>query len=259
MKRSRNLEDSASSGWRPWVFARFWHSWSFCVVLWALLVPSSRMLGQYYEPREYAPFEGRLLSLGPLLCDFRPRPDNTTPDSAVIDFRRWMPVVGFRQGPAEVMVGYTTYSLGGRTRSMVILSAQFSRDVPITGKRPGALVLPVALTADFTRADGIGLERDNFNVASVGLGAGLKYRYYTADIDFSVQVIQAAQFSSEGIGVGGGFSALTVGNVFLALHEVLLFDGVAVGYRVRYQTWAMNESKFNYRSFFHGPYLGIMF
>ncbi len=231
-----------------------------CVLLLALVVGCrSSALAQYDEPREYRPFEGRILSLGALALDFQPRPGNTGPDSSLIDFRRVMPVVGFRQGPVEIMLGYTTYSLRNARRSTVLLSAQFSQDVPLAGKRPSALLLPLTLTADFTKAEGTGFERENFNIASVGLGAGLKYRYYTRGIEFSMQLIEGAQFASEGLSTGSGFSALTAGYALVVLHEALLFDGLALGYRFRYQTWAMENTRFNYRSLSHGPFLGILF
>jgi len=238
---------------------RFGHIGSLKLLLLMVLVPLGAAWAQYDEQPEYRPFEGRVLSLGALSLDFEPRPGNTTPDSAVINFRRWMPVIGFRQGLVEIMLGYTTYDLRGAARSAVHLSAQVSRDVPLAGRRPGALVLPVMVTADFTKAEGTGFERENFNIASVGLGAGLKYRYYTEAMEFSIQIVEAAHFSSEGWSTGSGFSALTMGHALLVLHQSLVFDGVAVGYRFRYQTWAMDNSRFNYRSISHGPFLAIVF
>ena len=238
---------------------RVGHTGLLELLLFIVLVPSGAVRAQYDEQPEYRPFEGRVLSLGAFSLDFEPRPDNTTPDSAAINFRRWMPLIGFRQGSVEIMLGYTTYDLGGVTRSSVHLSAQVSRDVPLAGRRPGALVLPVMVTADFTKAEGTGPERENFNIASLGVAAGLKYRYYTEAMEFSVQVVQAAHFSSEGLSTGSGFSALTSGHALLVLHQSLVFDGVAVGYRFRYQTWAMDNSRFNYRSISHGPFLAIVF
>jgi hypothetical protein len=235
------------------------HVQPFILLLCVILISFHGGLAQYDEPREYKPFEGRILSLGALALDFRPRPDNGVSDSAVIDFRRWMPVIGFRQGPVEIMLGYTTYSLRNASRSTILLSAQFSQDIPLAGKRPQALILPVMVTADFTKAEGTGYERENFNIASVGLGAGLKYRYYTGGIEFSMQVAEAAHFSSEGLSTGSGFSALTTGYALVVLHQTLVFEGLAVGYRFRYQTWAMDNNRFNYRSLSHGPFLGILF
>lgn len=224
----------------------------------ASLLPSLAV-SQYDESPEYAMSEARMVTLGVLQRDFRPRGGNSAADSIVIDYRRLMPVVAFRQGPVDLMVGYTTYSLGGTSRSAILLAASASRDVPLAGKRPSALVVPLTLAADFTKAEAKGLERDNFNIASIGLGAGLKFRYSSPSLDLAIQVVQSAQFSSEGFGTGTGFSALTVADASIQLRRIGVLDGIALGYRARYQTWSMSNSNFDYKSLSHGPYLGILF
>jgi hypothetical protein len=170
-----------------------------------------------------------------------------------------MPVIGFRQGPADISIGYATYVLQGTTKSTVFLGATFSHEVVLTGTRTDALMIPLVISADFTKAEGVGLERENFNIASVGLGAGLKYRYNGRSLEFSVYAAEAAQYSNEGLSVGSGFSALTLGDAALLIRGALLFDGVVLGYRFRYQTWSMNDSRFNYRSLSHGPFIGLLF
>ncbi len=170
-----------------------------------------------------------------------------------------MPIIGFRQGPTDIAFGYSTYTLKGLTRSTVFLSATVSQDIPLAGRRPSALVMPLLISADFTKAEGLGRERADFNVASVGLGAGLKYRYSGPTIEFSLLAIEAAQYSSEGFSVGSGFSALTMADVTLVLRDAVVLDGIALGYRFRYQTWSMSDSQFNYSSLSHGPFIGILF
>ena len=243
------------------LFRRVFSTWSRLqsVVLLVTLCSPFRSSAQYYEPREYTPSESRFFHAGFFQRDFRPRGSNPTPDSVVIDFRRIMPVIGFRQGPADITVGYTTYVLKGTTRSTVFLGATFSQEVPLAGTRSEALVMPLIVSADFTKAEGVGFEREDFNIASVGLGLGLKYRYQGRSLEFSAFAAEAAQYSNEGLSVGSGFSALTLGDAILLMHGALVFDGVVLGYRFRYQTWSMNESRFNYRSFSHGPFIGVLF
>jgi hypothetical protein len=217
------------------------------------------LCAQYNEPREYQPTEARYFYAGFFQREFKPRSSNTTPESVAIAFDRVMPLIGFRQGLVDVTFGYATYTLEGTSRSTVYLGATVGQEVPLVGRRPGALLIPVVLSADFTKAEGIGFERENFNIASVGLGIGLKYRLVKERFDFSIQALEAVHFSSEGLNVGSGFSAATSGEAVLQLPRTLVFDGVVLGYRYRLQTWAMNNARFDYRSISHGPFLGIMF
>jgi hypothetical protein len=214
---------------------------------------------QYDEQRGYEPAEVRYIAAGFVDRNFTPRSTNSLPDSLAIHYRRIMPMVSFREGAAEISFGYSTYDLAGGSKSTIYFGGRFGTEVPIAGRRPSVLLFPLMLAADFTKAEGIGTSKEDFNIASVGLGVGLKYRYFSGGTDLSVEVEEIAQYSSEGFGVGNGFSAATVGDATILLRGVGLFDGIALGYRFRLQTWAMNQGKFNYRSVSHGPYVGIMF
>ena len=222
-------------------------------------VPNGELAAQYYEQKEYEPSEARYVALGFVSRDFAPRSTNSLADSSVIRFNRVMPVVSFRQGPAEITFGYASYTLWGSSKSTIFFGGRFGTEIPIAGKRTSMLLFPFQLAADYTKAEGIGPSKEDFNIASVGIGMGLKYRYVTGNIDFSIGIEELVQYSSEGIGIGNGFSSASIGDAVLLLREVALLNGIAGGYRFRFQTWAMNESKFNYRSVSHGPYVGIMF
>ena len=225
----------------------------------ALNVFGAQSFAQYYEQREYAPSEARYIALGFVEREFAPRGSNSLPDSLTIHYQRAMPIISFRQGTAEFFFGYTTYTLSGSSKSAIIFGARYGAEVPIVGRRSSALLFPLQLAADYTKAEGIGSSRENFNIASVGIGGGLKYRYVNSSTDFSIGVEELGQYSTEGIGIGNGFSAATLGDAVLMLRDVGPLDGIVIGYRFRLQTWSMNEHNFNYRSVSHGPYLGIMF
>ncbi len=214
---------------------------------------------QYYEEREYRPTEARYISVGVMNREFTPKPSNSLPDTARIHYSRVMPMISFRQGSGELMFGYSTYTLAGGSKSTIFFGGRFGSEVPITGRRPFVLLFPLQLAADFTKAEGVGPSREDFNIASVGIGAGLKLRYFTSSVDFSFGAEELVQYSTEGIGVGNGFSAATVGDLVALLRDCGPFNGAVFGYRFRFQTWSMNESKFNYRSISHGPYIGLMF
>ena len=224
-----------------------------------LTICATRVRAQYYEEKEYSPSEARYISLGAVDVKFSPRYSNTQPESLMIRFKRTMPVVSFKHGGAEVLFGYTTYPLLGGSRSAIYFGGKFESEVPIVGRKPGALLFPLLVSADFTKAESAGPSRDDFNLASIGIGGGLKFRYIGSSIDFSIGVEEVAQYSSEGFGVGSGFSASTLGDAVMLLKDISLLEGIAIGYRFRLQTWSMNETRFNYKSTLHGPYLGVMF
>ncbi|HCV43217.1 MAG TPA: hypothetical protein DGH68_07010 [Bacteroidetes bacterium] len=233
-------------------------SWFLCMVL-ALTLPSGRVSAQYYDQREYAPSEARYISVGVLADDFSPLSSNPLPDSLAIRYNRIMPTISFQQGSAELFFGYTRYTLSGESKAAILVGGRYGAEVPIVGRWPSTLLLPLQLAADFTKAEGAGSSKDDFNIASIGVGTGLKYRYMSRSLEFSLGVMELAQYSTEGIGVSNGFSAATLGDAILLLRDVAVFDGMVIGYRFRLQTWSMSDPKFNYRAVSHGPYLGIMF
>ncbi len=229
-----------------------------CLVV-LFMVPLARSMAQYDEEREGRPPESRYITVGFVNREFTPLSTNTDPDSLVIRYNRIMPMVSFRQGTGEVYFGYTTFTLSGSSKSTILFGGKYGTELPLLGRRPSALLFPLELAADYTKAEGIGPSREDFNIASVGIGGGLKYRYFSPSLEFTVGVGEFAQFASEGIGVGNGFSATTTGETILQLRDVGVLDGLVLGYRFRLQTWSMSERKFNYRSVSHGPYLGVMF
>jgi hypothetical protein len=215
---------------------------------------------QYYDPREEAPpAEARFVYGGALWRDVSPRTANSLSDSAAIRFRRVMPVVGFRAGMVDILFGYTTYQNTGRSRSAVFFGATVAGEYVALGGRPGALLMHLMIAADFTKMESGAVQRDDFNVASVGLGMGLEYRYRARTALFWVRAGIVAQYAIEGYSTGSGFSPAVTAESMVCLRDIGPFDGIALGYRLRLQTWSMNNAALDYRSFFHGPTLGVMF
>ena len=214
---------------------------------------------QYFDRPEYEPSEARYLYAGFLQRDFVPLGSNPVNDSLAIRFKRIMPLIGYHQGMVDVLFGYTTFSLHGVSRSSIFFGTTVATEVPISFSRSSALLLPVMLSADFTKAEAVGSERDNFNIGSVGIGGGLKYRFMAGGVEFSVQAAEVASFSFEGLSTQTGFSASTLADAVLHLKDIRILDGIVLAYRFRLQTWSMSDSRFNYRSVSHGPSIGVMF
>ena len=223
-----------------------------------LSLSMSSMLGQYQEHRSYEPSDARFIHAGFVQRDFTPRLSNTAPDSLVISYDRSMPMIGFRQQQFDIAFGYTKFRHSGISRETIFFSVSFANEFVISGKKPSTLLFPLVVSTDFSKAEGRGVQGNTFNVVSAGVGGGLKYRYASDDADFSIHAFEIVHFSFEGLSTGSGFSAATVAEASLLLPTVRVLDGIALGYRFRFQTWSMSNRHFNYRSVSHGPYFGIM-
>jgi hypothetical protein len=190
--------------------------------------------------------------------DFAPRASNTEQDSVRIRYSRLMPVLSYRQGPVEVQFGYATYTLNGLSRAAVFFGTMFTNDVPIAGSKRSALVVPLMIAADYTKAEAAGPQRENFNVASIGLGAGLRFRRIEEWVDWSVSADAVAHYSFEGFSTGSGFSGAVIAETVAFFPGLGLLDGLIAGYRFRYQSWSLRDGLFDYRVITHGPFVGVM-
>lgn len=221
-----------------------------------LMLGSAR--GQYETPREYSPFESRYASAGAMLRDFAPRLGFTGGDSLAIRFNAWMPMIGLHQGPLDVQFGYTRFSLKDGMRTAIFFCTTLANEISLVRGEPAALVLPVLLSVDYTKAESPGAERDHFNVASVGLGTGLKLRLLTPGTEFSAHAAALYHFSFEGFNTGNGSSLALVAEASLIVRTLHIGDGLVLGYRFRTQSWNLAGGRLNYRATAHGPYIGVL-
>jgi hypothetical protein len=227
------------------------------LVIWCISVPC--VYSQYYETREYRRPEGRYLSVGILREEFAPRQNNSLADSAASRFTAFMPMVAFRQGQTEVYLGYTRFDERGGSRTAVVFGMQMGHEIPLGGAQSQGLVLPLVIAADYMKVESSALQRDDFNIASIGLGAGLKYHSVAPGAEFWIQGAEVFHFAFQGLAAGTGSSLATMGEAVLFLPRVGIGEGIVLAYRVRLQTWALNDARYDYRSLYHGPSLGILF
>jgi len=223
-----------------------------------LLVYAGRVAAQYEEPADVAPAEWRYLWAGAAFRTFGPLASNTAPPDVQIDYDAVMATLGLRQGPADLAVGYASFDQHGESHESIVVNLLYSFPFPITGPGPTTLILPVMLGADYTKAEASGPERNTFNVASVGVGTGLEVRHRASGMEVSVRAGGLVHYSTEAYNFTGGFSAAAVGEAVLLFPRIGILDGLAVGYRARYQTWSMSNEEFNYATFAHGPFVGVM-
>jgi hypothetical protein len=223
-----------------------------------LVVVSHTAFAQYDEPREFTPLEARFIAVGILDREFLPRDSNTMPDSAAIRYRNYMPVISFHQGPFSITFGYTRYTRGGSSKEAVHFGSVFTQDLPVISGRTHSFSIPICLAADFTKAESAGPKRDNFNIASLGIGTGLRYQYRSPSVDVSVHALGIVHYSFEGLSTGSGSSTALDCDAHLVIKTIHIGEGIALGYRFRAQQWSLSDTRFDYRSTHHGPYIGVM-
>ncbi len=233
--------------------------WVVFTVAAVMAMTAGKAVAQYDEPRDYQPTDIRSLSAGLSAIEFRPKTTDAASDSGGILFRALMPVLDFRNGLMDLYFGYTRYSQNDVSHPAILVGINVGTEFPVLGKRASALLIPVLIAADFTRADASGATRNSFNVASVGLGMGVKYRIVNRSIDAWLSTVVVAHYSTEGFSVNTGFSAAFLAEFIAYFPEIPIGDGVTFGYRFRFQNWSMQNSAFNYRMIVHGPSIGIAF
>jgi hypothetical protein len=217
-------------------------------------------VAQYLEPtRSYTPMEARFLSGGIFARQFRPRSSNTTPDSLAVSYTRVMPFIGFRQGPVDFIFGYTTYDLHGASRSAIYFGFSYTGDYVLVGNRERALVLPFLVDADFTKSESAGSLHDNFDVGSLGIGTGIKFRSSGESVDFSVMAAAIIHYSFDGYSLQTGSSPAVVAEALVLLPQAGILNGLAFGYRFRYQAWTLGNGRYDYRTVNNGLFVGVMF
>jgi hypothetical protein len=224
-----------------------------------LLFTGSMAMAQYDEPREFSQLEARFIAAGVLDRDFHRGSGNPLGDSATIGYRVWMPMLSFHQGPVSVSFGYTRYQRDGESKEAVHFGTVLTNDLGISSRTASTFSIPICLAADFTKAEATGPKRDNFNIASLGAGAGMRYQYRSPSFDAGLSALGIFHFAFEGLGTGSGSSKALDCDVRLLFKSMHIGDGLVVGYRLRAQRWDMSDERFNYTSIHHGPYLGVMF
>lgn len=228
------------------------------VALLCIMTCAGNARAQYEEAVDAAPPEWRYLWGGAAFRTFDPLSSNAAPADIQIEYRQVMAALGLRQGPVDLSIGYGQFEQRGESHESIVVNLLYSFPFPLAGSRSTSFMLPILLGADYTKAGATGPERNTFNVASVGVGAGLELRHRTPGIEMSVRAGGLVHYSTEAYNVTGGFSAAAIGEAAVLLPRVGILDGLAFGYRIRYQSWSMSDEAFDYHTIAHGPFLGVM-
>lgn len=208
---------------------------------------------QYDDPRLQPPSPPRYAGVSLGHRQFTPT------GSGTIDYGTLVAGLVFHQEPMDLLFGYAAYTLGHGDLQSLSVATTVGFDIPLQKSSGGGLFLPVVITGDYMKAEASDVQRDDFNVGSIGLGTGLKARIAGERWEFEARGAASAQYSFEGFSVGTGFSWLLFADATAVFRSVPVLDGLAVGYRFRMQRWDMHDTQFDYRSVDHVFFLGVLF
>lgn len=209
---------------------------------------------EYYNNLEY-----RSIGVNFSAQEFSPRSSNRLADSSRIRFASHLPFIEYRQLGLRLAAGYQEYSVGGKSHSSLSVYAESSNDFSLTGKaEKNGFFIPVLISANYVNAEAVTALTKDFEVGSLGIGTGIKYRYFSRSLGIQISGTGAFHYSSEGFSVEYGSSLSYAGEV-VATFPNLFLGGALIGYRYQFQNWNMSDASFDYQRFYHGPFIGIMF
>jgi hypothetical protein len=208
---------------------------------------------EYYNILDY-----RTVGASYSFHNFSPLSSNRLPDSVKVRITSALPFFEYRQLGLRVAIGYNEYSIGGESKSSFSAYAESGNDIGLTGKADlSGLFLPLFVSANYVQAKGAYNGIKDFDVGSLGLGTGLKYRYFSRSFGFQVFGTAALHYATEGFSTEYGSSMSYVGETQFLFPQFLA--GIMIGYRYQLQNWNMNNSDLNYRRVYHGPFIGVLF
>jgi hypothetical protein len=221
-----------------------------------VVLPGAVLRGQYIERDERTPGDlSRFIAVGVIRRDFTPMGSNTAPDSLRIRYGSLLPGVTFRQSGFEICLAYGRYTANGKRSEMVMLSSTYSNDLPLSGSR--ALAASLIIGADYAKAGAGATVRDDFNLASVGIGLGLVSAPDVGRLKLSLSVHALMHLSYEAYSARSASSPAVLAGGTVLFPGGPIGDGLALGYRFRWQQWSTG-GYFDYRAVNHALFFGVI-
>jgi hypothetical protein len=234
---------------------RIWRSFFFVLTLTSTLTFDSA--AQFLESPSTPT---RAIEGGLLFNRFKSRDDNSFPDSLRSSYDEPIPIIGYRDELVSLYLSYWKFKINGIETTELTASVKAGTDFRLTGKEKTFLAIPIALATDYTRVERSDLTRGSrFDVGSVGIGAGLKFK---TDIGFArlgLEYLRFITYSTVSFGSGIGYSHVNFAEATFAIPHALGDYGLVIAYRYRDQDWLMDNKQYNYFSRWHGVSLGVMF
>lgn len=191
--------------------------------------------------------------------EFYPSRSNKLHDSLRIRFNTALPSIEYREMDARVAIGYQEYTYAGKSLSSFSVYVESGNDFPLTGReQKNGIFIPIKLSANYVKSESGKLGQKNFDIGSLGVGTGMKYRFITRDFGLQVSATGALHFSNVGFGTEYGSQTALTGEIQIIIPNIFV-DGMLIGYRYDRQQWNMNDSSLDYERYYHGPFIGIFF
>ncbi len=199
--------------------------------------------------------EYRSLGVGYHLQDFSAVTSNSLSDSNRIAFSSALPLIELRQNDGRLSVGYQTYTdVKGKKREAFSVFGENHNDISLSGRASkGSFFIPIVVCANYVRAEGPNQSIGSFDVGSLGLGTGLKFKHFERSFGIQSFVFGSLAYASE------GFSTDYGSQTSLAAEIQLIFSGLVTGYRFESQRWNMSNNDLDYQRWYHGAFIGFVF
>ncbi|MEW5800131.1 MAG: hypothetical protein AB1728_14120, partial [Bacteroidota bacterium] len=147
----------------------------------------------------------------------------------------------------------------GKSLSSFSVYIESGNDFPLTGReQKNGVFIPIKLSANYVKSESGYKGQKNFDIGSLGVGTGIKYRFITREFGVQVSATGTLHFSNVGFGTEYGSQTALTGEIQIIIPNIF-FDGMIVGYRYDKQQWNMNDSSLDYERYYHGPFVGIFF
>jgi hypothetical protein len=219
----------------------------------------SLLNGQDFGYAYYSMTDFRSLGVSYNAQKFSPAGSHPFPDSAGFRFTSAMPMIEYREMQARVAVGYQSYTVNGNSHNAFSVFMESGNDFSLSGKEQrNGFFVPIKLSANYLRAGNSTPGQKNFDIGSLGFGAGGKYRYITREFAIQIFATGSIHYASVGFGTEYGSQTSLAGEVQWIVPEIF-FGGVIAGYRYERQQWDMSDALLNYRRWYHGPFIGVIF
>ncbi len=231
----------------------------FCVLL---CVQFSSAYSQEFGEENTRLSDFRSIGIGAAAHRFEAAAGNSLPDSLRIHFSSTAGIIEYRDLTTHIAFSYTPYTINGTSQTALSLSAESAYDIPLSQSRPDfsgqRLFLPIVISTNYVKASGSSHFTKDFNIGSLGIGAGIKYRYIGDSFGLQIFGVGCILVSSQGFSAETGTSTSVIAEASLMLPEVI-GNGIIVGYHFETQSWSLSNAAYNYRRQFQGPFIGIFF
>jgi len=205
--------------------------------------------------------EFRALGAGYNQQKFSPRSSNTLPDSNAIRFSTALPFVELRQNNGRLAIGYQIFTdITGKNKESFSAYVETQNDIALSDRKnqKATFVIPIIVAANYIRAESPNNSVKDFDMGSLGIGAGLKFKHFERGFGLQAFVTGTLFYCSEGFSTEYGSQNSVAAEVQFIIPDII-YEGMLFGYRFESQRWNMNNVSLNYQRQYQGLFVGFLF